>query len=81
MTNNSIRDNHQCGNVGDFLKEIVKSNSNVSIVSAYFTIYAYHHLKTELDEIKWKQFEYKLEIWDKKKLDSLGIDTKYKRKI
>jgi hypothetical protein len=37
--------------------------------------------KTELDEIKWKQFEYKLEIWDKKKLDSLGIDTKYKRKI
>ncbi|KIE17757.1 ATP-dependent helicase [Smithella sp. SC_K08D17] len=51
MTNNSIRDNHQCGNVGDFLKEIVKSNSNVSIVSAYFTIYAYHHLKTELDGI------------------------------
>lgn len=49
MTNNSIRDNHQCGNVGDYLKEIVKSNSNVSIVSAYFTIYAYHHLKTELD--------------------------------
>jgi hypothetical protein len=37
--------------VGDFLKEIVKSNSNVSIVSAYFTIYAYHHLKTELDGI------------------------------
>jgi len=51
VTNNSIRDNHQCGNVGDFLKEIVKSNSNVSIVSAYFTIYAYHHLKTELDGI------------------------------
>lgn len=30
--------------------------------------------KTELDNIKWKQFEYKLEIWDKKKLISLGIE-------
>src|SRR3990172_4982127 len=56
MTNSSIRDNHQYGNVGDFLKEIVKSNSNVSIVSAYFTIYAYHHLKSELDGIKKLRF-------------------------
>lgn len=35
--------------------------------------------KTELDEIKWKQFNENLEIWDKNKLDSLGIDTKYKK--
>ena len=56
MTNYSIRDNHQYGNVGDFLKEIVRSNSNVSIVSAYFTIYAYHHLKTELDGIENLRF-------------------------
>lgn len=56
MTNASIRDNHQYGNVGDFLKEIVKSNSSVSIVSAYFTIYAYHHLKSELDGIERLRF-------------------------
>lgn len=30
--------------------------------------------KTDLDYIKWKQFEHKLEIWDKKKLISLGIE-------
>lgn len=56
MTSASIRDNHQYGNVGDFLKEIVKSNSNVSIVSAYFTIYAYHHLKSEFDGIERLRF-------------------------
>lgn len=36
--------------------------------------------KTDLDEIKWSQFSEKLEIWDKKKLDSLGIDTKYRKR-
>jgi hypothetical protein len=56
MTSYAIRDNHQYGLVGDFLKEIVKSNSNVSIVSAYFTIYAYHHLRTDLDEIDHLRF-------------------------
>ena len=33
--------------------------------------------KTELDEIKWTQFEEKLEIWDKNKLKSLGIKAKW----
>jgi hypothetical protein len=36
--------------------------------------------KTELDEIKWKQFDGNLEIWNKEKLNSLGIDTKYRKK-
>jgi len=36
--------------------------------------------KTELDDIKWGQFPYKLEIWDKKKLISIGIDVRYRRK-
>ena len=36
--------------------------------------------KTELDDIKWKQFTEKLEIWDKKKLVDLGLDIKYKKK-
>ncbi len=33
--------------------------------------------KTELDEIKWTQFEEKLEVWDKNKLKSLGIKAKW----
>lgn len=36
--------------------------------------------KTELDEIKWSQFNNKLEIWDKEKLKDLGIDIKYKKR-
>ena len=28
---------------------------------------------TDLDKIKWKQFQYRLEVWDKKKLTNLGI--------
>ncbi|MBN1290263.1 MAG: ATP-dependent helicase [Candidatus Latescibacteria bacterium] len=56
MKSYSIRDNHQYGNVGDYLKEIIKTNSSVSIVSAYFTIYAYHILKQELDGINRLRF-------------------------
>ncbi len=36
--------------------------------------------KTELDDIKWKQFEYNLQIWNKQKLIELGIDVKYRKK-
>ncbi len=56
MSATSIRDNHTYGNVGDFLKETIGADSNISIVSAYFTIYAYHHLKKELNEIKRLRF-------------------------
>jgi hypothetical protein len=56
MSYSAIRDNHTHGNVGDFLKEAISSNSDVSIVSAYFTIYAYHHLKSNLDGINNLKF-------------------------
>jgi superfamily II DNA/RNA helicase len=56
MSNASIRDNHNYGNVGDFLIDSVKANSDISIVSAYFTIYAYHQLKKELDNINHLRF-------------------------
>ncbi len=56
MDYSAIRDNHSHGTVGDFLKQAISSNSEVSIVSAYFTIYAYHHLKPNLDGIKKLQF-------------------------
>lgn len=35
-----IRDSHRRGAVGDFLKEKIKNGSALSIVTAYFTIYA-----------------------------------------
>ncbi|SPD74216.1 conserved hypothetical protein [uncultured Desulfobacterium sp.] len=56
MATSSIRDNHSHGTVGDFLKNSISTNSDVSIVSAYFTIYAYHHLKGNLDAINGLRF-------------------------
>ena len=56
MLYSSIRDNHAHGSVGDFLKEHLKDHSNVSIVSAYFTIFAYQHLKKSLDNIDELRF-------------------------
>jgi len=52
----SIRDNKNRGSVGQFLRENIKSDSDLSIVSAYFTIYAYSHLKNELDSISKLKF-------------------------
>ena len=37
-----IRDNRQRGSVGEFLSQNITPNSELSFVSAYFTIYAYH---------------------------------------
>ena len=56
MNYTSIRDNHNHGKVGDFLKQEILKNPEVSIVSAYFTIYAYHQLKSNLDNIKNLRF-------------------------
>ena len=56
MSYTTIRDNHSHGTVGDFLKEAITANSEVSIVSAYFTIYAYHRLKDNLDGINKLRF-------------------------
>ncbi len=47
-----IRDNHCRGTVGDFLKAKIKDDSTLSIVSAYFTIYAFDALKTHLLRIE-----------------------------
>ncbi len=52
----SIRDNHAHGTVGDFLLEHTKPQSNVAIVSAYFTLFAYQQLKEKLDNIKELRF-------------------------
>ena len=44
-----IRDNHKRGKVGDFLREKIKSDSKLSFVSAYFTIYAYEMMRDQLE--------------------------------
>lgn len=47
----NIRDNHTRGTVADFLRAKIQDNSHLSVVSAYFTIYAYDALKESLDRI------------------------------
>jgi len=51
-----IRDNHHRGSVGSFLQEKIQSGSKLSIVSAYFTIYAFDALKSQLTVIEDLQF-------------------------
>jgi len=51
-----IYDNYYRNNIGKFLKDKVKSNSRLSIVSAYFTIYAYEALKENLNTIDSLRF-------------------------
>jgi superfamily II DNA or RNA helicase len=51
-----IRDNHRRGKVGDFLREKLRPGAELSFVSAYFTIYAYEALRTELEQIGHLRF-------------------------
>jgi len=51
-----IRDNYQRGTVGDFLKAKIREGSTLSIVSAYFTIYAFEALKEKLTNIESLKF-------------------------
>jgi len=51
-----IRDNYRRGCVGDFLKNKIQEGSTLSIVSAYFTIYAFEALKEHLTSIEGLNF-------------------------
>lgn len=51
-----IRDNHGRGKVADFLVEKISNNSTLSVVSAYFTIYAYEALADQLDRVENLRF-------------------------
>lgn len=51
-----IRDNHSRGNVAEFLESRISLGSTLSVVSAYFTIYAYQALKANLDGISGMRF-------------------------
>ena len=56
VTYSGLRDNHKRGNVAEFLMEKIRSGSNLSVVSAYFTIYAYDAMKEVLDSIEHMDF-------------------------
>jgi SNF2 family DNA or RNA helicase len=51
-----IQDNYSRGIVADFLKSHIKDGSYLSVVSAFFTIYAYDVLKACLDRIEHMDF-------------------------
>ncbi|WP_345263811.1 helicase-related protein [Nibrella viscosa] len=54
-----IRDNRKngpYGSVGGYLLKTIEPEAELSFVSAYFTIYAYHHLKNQLDQISHLRF-------------------------
>ncbi len=55
-TNSGLRDNHSRGTVADFLRAKTQDGSRLSIVSAYFTIYAYDKLKDCLNNIEHLDF-------------------------
>ena len=46
-----LLDNKAQGKVIDKLKENIKTGTKLSIISAYFTIYAYEELRKELNKI------------------------------
>jgi hypothetical protein len=54
--NSGLRDNYSRGKVGDFLRQKIQSGSTLSVVSAYFTIYAFEALKAQLNGIASLRF-------------------------
>ncbi len=55
-TNHGIKDNHNRGRVADFLASKITVDSHLSVVSAYFTIYAYEALQKELESVGGLRF-------------------------
>ena len=56
VNTSGIRDNHHRGKVADFLVEKISAESDLSVVSAYFTIYAYEAMAEELETINVLRF-------------------------
>jgi SNF2 family DNA or RNA helicase len=52
----SLRDNHSRGSAGDFLRENIGAGSELSFVSAYFTVHAYAALKEPLEAANHLRF-------------------------
>lgn len=56
MKNPKIIDNKANNSVYKELKENIQKGSELSVISGYFTIYAYYEMKNELDKIKNMRF-------------------------
>lgn len=56
MRKPKILDNKQFGKVGDELRENISKGSKLSVISAYFTIYAFNELYKELNKIDKMRF-------------------------
>ncbi|QDL36250.1 helicase-related protein [Rhodoferax sediminis] len=56
QNHHGIKDNHHRGRVADFLSSKITQGSHLSVVSAYFTIYAYEALSQQLDGVESLQF-------------------------
>ncbi|AWK52501.1 helicase [Clostridium beijerinckii] len=56
MRQPKILDNKQFGKVGEELRDNIKSDSKLSIISSYFTIFAYKELSKELKKIDGLRF-------------------------
>ena len=56
IDNSGLRDNYKRGTVAEFLKAKIQPSSFLSVVSAYFTIFAYDALKDYLDSIEHLDF-------------------------
>jgi SNF2 family DNA or RNA helicase len=76
-SNSGIRDNHSRGKAGEFLKPLLREDTSLSIVSAYFTIHAYHALKSELDAIQRLRFLFGEPTF----VSSVNQDSKESRKF
>ena len=75
--NSGIRDNVSRGKAGDFLRSHLGNETTLSVVSAYFTIHAYHALKEELDTISRLRFLF----GDPQFINQLDKDAKESREF
>lgn len=77
-------DNKKNGKVGDELKNHIRSGSKLSVISAYFTIYAFRELKKELNKIDSMRFVFTEPSFTKKQEEitrEFYIDRNPERKI
>ncbi|KZX16417.1 helicase-related protein [Methanobrevibacter curvatus] len=66
-----LLDNKKSGLVYKELQDSIKEGSKLSVISAYFTMYAYYELKNELNKIDSMRFIFKKPSFTKKKNEEM----------
>ena len=69
MQQPKVIDNKQMGRVIDELRQGIKSGAKLSVISAYFTIYAYEELQKELSHIDELRFIFTIPSYIKQEKD------------